>query len=321
MKVRYAMPLLIFIALVILTLCASVGASFIPPWEVFSGASHDPSSREIFLMLRIPRTFAAFVVGASLGVSGALFQSLLRNPLADPYTIGVSGGASLGAAAGIIAGLSYPSIALLSLGGGMAISFAVNAFARRENSSPSSIILAGVSLSLILSSGVTLLFALGESRSVHKALLWLMGDFSLARISFLVPTAAAVTPLIICAFFYAPHLDLMTYGPAYAKGSGVSRRDTAAVFWIASTLTALAVSLCGVVAFAGLVTPHVARRIAGQSHRSLIPACAVAGGCFLALCDTIGRTLANPYELPSGVVTGIVGGFFLLTLILRGKRR
>ncbi|HNX58571.1 MAG TPA: iron ABC transporter permease [Spirochaetota bacterium] len=320
MKRKYALPLLILAAIVILTICASAGATFILPWKALSSTA-DPSVREIFLMLRIPRTLAAFVVGASLGVSGALFQSVLRNPLADPYTIGVSGGASLGAAAGIIAGLPYPTVTLLSLGGGMAVSFAVNTFARRQNASPSSIILAGVSMSLILSSGVTLLFALGESRSVHKALLWLMGDFSLARISFLIPTAGASAVLIAAAFLYGPHLDLMTYGPKYARGSGVSRADTAAVFWIASTLTALAVSLCGVVAFAGLVTPHIARRIVGQNHRLLIPSCAVAGGCFLAVCDTIGRCLANPYELPSGVVTGIAGGFFLLVLILGKKQR
>jgi iron complex transport system permease protein len=318
MKKSVLIILFVIAVIVVLVICVSAGQSFIAPWKVISAASDD-GIRVIFFNLRLPRVLTAFAVGAALAVSGALFQSLLKNPLADPYTIGVSGGASLGAAAAIIAGLSYPLIAGSSLAGGIMIALAVSAMARMRNASPSSVILAGVSLSLILSSGVTLLFALGESRSVHKALLWLMGDFSLARVTFLVPTAAGMGLLALFALVYAPHLNLLTYGAAYAKSAGVSRRDAMVIFWIASSLTALAVSLCGVVAFAGLVIPHLARRVTGADHRALLPVCTLGGGAFLALCDTIGRTLAYPYEVPSGVVTGIVGGVFLLVMIMRRR--
>jgi iron complex transport system permease protein len=319
---KYRM-LLLLIAAVVLALFASLcfGTVFISPHEIFSVITGSATEhREILTFLRIPRTAAAFLIGASLAVSGALFQSLLKNPLADPYTLGVSGGSSFGASIAIIAGLSYTSVAFSALAAGSFVALSLYIFSRRINAEATTFILAGIAMSIFFSSAVMLLFALAESHDVHKALLWLMGDISLARTGFLVPTGSAAIILIVCAFFYAPHLNLLSYGTSYAHNAGVARADSAAIFWIASALTALSVSLCGVVSFVGLIIPHFVRKITGHDHRTLVPLSAIAGGSFLTLCDTFGRVIAYPFEIPSGVITGFIGGIFLVVILVKSRR-
>lgn len=312
----------VILPLLLVSACISIclGTYTVSPAETFSilTGSHSPFS-DIILHLRIPRTLAACVAGASLSVSGVLFQALLKNPLADPYTLGVSGGASFGAALAIITGLSYPLAASSALAGALCTAFLIFVFSRSLNTDQTSLILGGVAASIFFSSAVMLLFSLADSIRVHKALMWLMGDLSLARTEYLAPTGAACAVLIAASLLFSMKMNLLSYGQTYARTAGVSRGDSAAVFWIATALAAFSVAMCGIISFIGLIVPHIIRRFTGPDHRILIPAAALAGGAFLPICDSIGRLLARPYEVPSGVITGFAGGIFLL-MILKGKK-
>lgn len=285
---------------------------------IHGGSSTDAA---VLLYMRIPRLCASLIVGSSLAVSGALFQSMVKNPLADPYTLGVSGGASLGAAAAIILACPFPVIAMTSLLSAAAAAALVFFLARSFNAGENTVILSGIGVNILASSGVMLMFALAESHRVHKALLWLMGDLSLARYDALAPAAGASVILILASLRYAPHLNLLSYGSDYARAAGVSRTDLRALFVLASFLAAISVSLAGVVGFVGLIAPHIVRRLSGtHDNRFVIPLSALAGGSFLALCDALGRIVAYPFELPCGVLTGLVGGAALVILLFTAEK-
>ncbi len=304
-------------ALAVLSLC--FGSSFISPARVFHALAGDGSSAEraILLSLRVPRLVLALVVGASLSVSGALFQALLKNPLSDPYTIGVSGGAALGATVAILLSLKSILIMAFAFAGGIAVITLVFFLSRRIRLGSTSLILGGIAVSFILSSAVLLIFALARAEQVQRAMYWLMGDFSLARYAILWRAAVFSAAVIIITFFYHRHLDIISFGDAFAKNLGVRERDIVSIFWIASLLSAVSVSLAGMIGFVGLVIPHTVRYIFGPDHRTLLPASALGGGLFLALCDAAGRSIAPPYEIPAGIITGFGGGIFFLVLLLR----
>lgn len=317
--ITIALLVILSLAAAAVSIAAGEGGGFFRALQDLVRGTASPDAA-VLLYMRLPRVCAAFVVGASLAVSGALFQPLVKNSLADPYTLGVSGGASLGAAAAIIAALPYPAVALVALLGAAAAVVVVFTLSRSLSAGENSVILAGIGVNILSSSAVMLLFALAESHRVHKALLWLMGDLSLARYDALLPSVAASVILIAAAFRYAPHLNLLAYGGEYAKAAGVSQNDRRALFIIGSFLAAISVSLAGVVGFVGLIAPHLVRRAAGtHDSRVVLPLSALCGGSFLALCDAAGRTAAYPYELPCGVITGLVGGILLVIILALRK--
>lgn len=318
MKKKYAVTILIIVSVLAFTISLASGASLSFLIDAITGK--DPDARLVILYLRLPRTLAAFIVGSSLAISGVLLQSILRNELADPYTLGVSGGASFGATIAILLGFGYSVVVSFSFIGAAIIAILIHLITRKMDTDTNMLILTGISLSVVLSSGVMLLFALGESHSVHKAILWLMGDLSIARTEYLAPASIVLIFLLGASLFLAPQLDLLSYGKRYAKSAGVGRIDAVIIFWCASLLTALSVSLCGIVGFVGLLVPHITRRIAGPSHRLLLVMSAVTGGVFLSLCDSIGRIIAYPYEIPSGVITGFAGGIALFTALVWRKK-
>ncbi len=308
-------------AITLVSVC--VGPVFLSPVKI-AAVLHGgalPDEYRILLAIRLPRALMAFVIGASLSVSGTVFQAVMRNPLADPYTTGVSGGAAVGATIAVAFSLPYPFIALFSFAGSTIAIAVIYAAARARGLSSAALVLAGVALSFILSSGVLLIFALSRAEYVHRAILWLMGDISLARYESIVRMGPVALALIGIALLYCRHLDIMSFGDEFAEGLGVRRRDVMNLFWTASLLTALAVSLAGVIGFVGLIVPHTMRYLVGAGHRRLLPAAMLGGGFFLMLSDTVGRALAPPFEIPAGIITGFVGGlFFLIVLIRRGDR-
>ena len=319
-KFKYILVVLLGILIIILSL--SLGTTFISPAEMLKmigGADND--MLRILLSLRIPRLVMTFIVGASLAVSGVLFQSILKNPLADPFTIGVSSGASLGACFGIIFSMSNNFILLGAFAGGIGASLLVYLISKFRRFGSSSLILAGISLSFILWAGVLLIFALSPSHQVHKALFWLMGDLSIARYNMLYRAAPLALIAIVFSLVYHRHLNIIAFGDELAHSMGITVRDIRNIFWIAAVLAAVSVSLAGIIGFVGLIIPHITRTLFGPDHKRLIPLSAVVGALFLAACDTLGRTIAPPYEIPIGVITGFIGGiFFLILMIRRGGR-
>ncbi|TAL35034.1 MAG: iron ABC transporter permease [Spirochaetes bacterium] len=307
-------------AAVVLSL--SLGSTFISPYALIQALGGDRDSIEFIILtkLRLPRLFMALAVGASLAVSGALYQSLLRNPLADPYTIGVSGGASLGATVAIVASLSAAWVVFAAFTGAIAVIAAVYLLARRLRMGNTPLILGGIALSFIFSSAVMLLFSVSRAEQVHRALMWLMGDLGIARYAILLPGSLLALALAVLSWAHARQLDILSFGESFAKGLGVSRAEIVRIFWIGSMLAAVSVALAGVIGFVGLIVPHVVRLVSGPGHRRLLPYSALAGGAFLALADAAGRAIVPPYEIPAGVITGFFGGIFFLGLLLaRGR--
>lgn len=320
---KLLIPLIIFffISALLILLSISMGTIFINPLDILSGVIGSAPMPEttVIVKMRFTRIILAMTVGASLAVSGVMFQSLLKNPLADPFIIGVSSGAALGATAAIVLSLAHIFVVLFSFIGGLVSITLVYFLSRRLKFGTSSMILAGIALSFIFSAAVLLLYSAAKAEHVHKAIMWLMGDLSIARYDMLTEISIAASLLIILAMLYYKHLDIISFGHSFSKNLGVTEKNVAAIFWIASLLAALSVSLCGIVGFVGLIIPHVMRLFFGPAHIRLIPMSALGGALFLMTADTMARSAIPPYEIPVGIITNFFGGIFFLVFLFRKR--
>ncbi|MCP4135380.1 MAG: iron ABC transporter permease [bacterium] len=319
MKKRTKYILLIIPVVLIATLSLSLGTTFISPLEIISMLFDDTRLREyqIIMSLRFPRLIMALIIGSSLAVSGVFFQAILKNPLSDPFILGVSSGAAFGACLAIVFSMSSLVITLAAFAGSMSISAFVYFISKRRHFGTTSLVLSGVSLNFIFSSSILLVFSLVRAEQVHKVFFWMMGDLSIARYSMLTGAVPFCLVLILFSYKYHKHLDIIAFGNEFAYTLGITEKDIRNLFWIASILAAVSVSLAGIIGFVGLIIPHIVRSIFGPVHKNLIFLSALVGGLFLAACDTLGRTIAPPYEIPIGVITGFFGGIFFLIMIMR----
>ncbi len=295
------------------------------PWsEIFAALAGrpvaDPTHEAIVLRVRLPRAALAAVVGASLGSAGGAFQGLLRNPLADPYILGVSGGAALGAVAALTLGVSNPVVVpgAAFAGAALALGF-VYLVARAHRASPHTLILSGVMVGSFCSALLLFLLWTAPADAARTALFWLAGDLSGASPGLLGPAAAWAGVAFAVLWLQAPSLDLMTQGEEVAADLGLDvGRARLLLFAAGGALTASAVALAGLVGFVGLVVPHAVRMLWGPGHRRLLPASALLGAAFLLASDAVARTVLAPAEVPVGVVTALFGAPFFLYL-LRGR--
>jgi iron complex transport system permease protein len=284
----------------------------------------DNVDAQIFFVARLPRVLAGAVVGATLASAGVVFQALLRNPLATPFTLGVSAGASLGAMLVIIFGAPAAvgpwSLPLASLIGAVFASTLVYwlATAPGRPLSTAVLLLAGVTLNAFFSALILFVQHLADFTQVYRATRWLMGDLDVGGVQ---PIVAAL-PLVLLAFLLfallPSSLNLLSIGgdAAAARGVDVLRTQRLA-FVSASMATSAAVSLAGPIGFVGIVVPHLVRLIVGVDHRLVLPASALFGAAFLVACDLVARTVMAPVEVPVGVVTALLGGPFFLWLLVR----
>ena len=278
------------------------------------------ASSDIVRSLRLPRAILAFLVGGSLAVSGASLQALVRNPLADPFLLGLSGGAGLGAVAAIALGLTGPwALPLAAFAGAlgtMALVYRLGLVGGAELD-PRVLILAGVAVGAFASAITTAVVSLSDATELRNAFLWLWGGLSGASWdTVLVLCVYAPLPLGLL-FAAARPLDLLALGeePARYLGADVAPLKRR-VYVAASLLTAAAVAVSGVIGFVGLIVPHMSRLLWGHRHRALLPAAFLGGGALLALADTAARVAVAPRELPVGIVTALVG-VPLFALLLR----
>ncbi len=300
------------------------GGSKLPFREVMVALFHPHQAgiaQTIIWKIRIPRIVLGFLVGAGLASCGVVFQGMLRNPLAEPYTLGVSGGAALGATLGIVFSLGgywVPAMAFL----GSLLSIAMIYFiVSRRRFSVASLILGGIILSFIFSSLVLLIFSLVRAERVQGAIFWLMGNLSSIQPALLKVIAFIIPGGILIFLLFGREIDLLTLGEERAAHLGMEAEGVKKMlFLVASLITGAAVAATGIIGFVGLIVPHFLRRFTGPNHRLLIPAAALGGAIFLALSDTLARTIVAPLELPVGVITGILGGFFFLSFLLRAKK-
>ena len=321
------------LALAVLTAGAvsiSVGASGLGPadlWHTLTGDA-DASTRTILLRLRLPRAILAALVGGALGLSGCTFQALLRNPLAEPYVLGVSGGAAVGAVVvfvtGVAATLSWtlPLGAFLGAVGAMTLVLEIARRASPGGMDTRVLILSGVIAGAFFNAIILLLLSLADLQSFRSAIFWMMGNLSAADWGsaallgpFLVPASAAL-------FSLARAFNVLSRGEevAYYLGASVQRVKLTA-YLAASLLVAASVAAVGVIGFVGLIVPHAVRLAWGNDHRMLLPASFLAGSAFLLLADTAARVVVAPAELPTGVVTAVAGVPVFVVLLMRGGRR
>jgi iron complex transport system permease protein len=326
---RRASPIIVltFVGMIVAVLGAPfIGTTSIHVAKVFNAsiAFHDNVDRQIFLIARLPRALAAALVGGSLAAAGVVFQGLLRNPLATPYTLGVSAGAALGAMVAITfsAALPFGGVASASLvGAGLAVSIVYSlASARRAGFSTTVLLLAGVTLNAFFSAMILFVQYLSNFAEVFRAMRWLMGDLDVGSYG---PIAAAL-PFIAIAFvafaWLAKPLNLLSLGVDAAESRGVNvERAQRLAFFSASLATGAAVSIGGPIGFIGIIVPHLVRLLAGSDHRVVLPASTFLGAAFLVGCDIIARTAIAPMELPVGVITALIGGPFFLWLLVRRR--
>jgi iron complex transport system permease protein len=292
-------------------------------WEPWLTALLEPGSEhgELVWRLRLPRAAAAWTVGALLSLSGCLMQVLLRNPLADPYILGVSGGASFFALLGMTLGLGSALLPGLAWAGALLSIFIVFSLARGEGPwSRTRLLLTGVVTASGWAALISLLLTLGPDGSLRGMLFWLIGDLSYAR--FQPWTVGLLAVIFAICFGIARSLNVLAMGETTASLLGEPTRKLLwVVYLLASVLTATAVSIAGNIGFVGLIVPHLMRLLVGSDHRILLPTSAMFGGLFLVLSDTLARTVLAPRQLPVGVVTALLGVPLFLLLLNRARVR
>lgn len=269
----------------------------------------------LLLELRFLRVATAFTVGAALALSGVVLQAVLRNPLAEPYVLGVSSGAGLGAVLAIVAGIFVPGGAVA--GAGLALGAVWMAGARGEREfSVYRLILCGTVTAAMFSSILMMTVSLSSARVLQSVTWWMMGNLSLPDRELLLTAAVTLTVGTGLLLFNARALDALSLGEETAHNLGYNTRRLIPFLLICATvLTAAAVAVAGLIGFIGLIIPHVVRKFAGCGHRGLVPLSVFFGGAFLAVCDTAARTVWAPVEIPAGVVTALCGGPFFIWIL------
>lgn len=314
--------LLLLAACGALALALATGAQGVEPaalWRAWTTA--DGIEREIVLGLRLPRALAAFGCGALLALAGALLQALLRNPLADPFVLGISGGAGTLLLLAMLLGFSGLALAAAGLAGAGLSLGVLLLLAWRGGLRPQRLLLAGVILSSAWGAVVTLLLALAPDAPLRGMVFWLMGDLSGVEPGRApLPLVAALLALL-AAWPLARGLDAMQQGELSARALGVPvDRLRAVVLLLAAALTTLVVLTAGSIGFVGLVAPHLLRLAGLRRHRALLPGCALGGGLLLLAADLAARTVAAPLQLPVGAVTAALGAPVFLWLLARGGK-
>jgi iron complex transport system permease protein len=283
----------------------------------------DSTLAAIILQIRLPRVLMAAMVGATLSVGGLVFQALLRNPLAEPFILGVSGGAAIGAIVGIMLGLSrFPGVSMTAfLGSSGTLALILLLIAGQTMMKKESLLLSGVMVNAFCSAVIMFLISVTQDARLHNIIFWLMGDLSSADIQQAGLLAFMLMPCFILLFWFSHTMNLLLMGKEMAQSMGVNiKTATLTLLVVTSFMVSATVSYCGLVGFVGLVIPHLFRRILGADHRVLIPACILGGGAYLVVCDIMARTVTQQGEMPTGVVTAIIGAPLFILLLKKANR-
>ncbi|MGJ8454386.1 FecCD family ABC transporter permease [Pseudothermotoga sp. U03pept] len=324
-------PLRLFLMALLLSctviICSGFGGTKIPFTEVLRTIFTLKGERlQIIWNIRLPRVIMSVIAGAGLAIVGGVFQGLLRNPLVDPYLLGVSSGASFGAVVSLLLADVYGfsllyRMPLISFGFAILAALMTVVLARRNGTMPlTELILSGVLVSILFSSGTIMVLMLLRKNITH-AYVWLFGTLSGIEWKDLPTALISIVGFVMISVGLAQQLNAISLGETQAKISGVNVEFVKLLIYsVGSFTTATIVSVTGVIGFVGLITPHMARRLFGNDYRLLSISSAMVGGIFLCICDTIARTVVSPSELPIGVITAFVGAPLMFVLLKRGER-
>lgn len=327
--IRTAAAALLLLSLMFL--CSLIGSERISLKAVLDGPGEMGTPNpdyEIFVHIRMPRIILAAIVGAALAGAGVTLQALLRNPLADPFILGISSGAGLGTMLAVISGFSWTlwgrsPIAVFAFAGALGTVWLVWAVGRVTGKfHVTGLLLAGVVVNAFFSAVIMFLISIAKSQELQATMFWLMGNMTEEDFFVLWVGGGCVTAGIAVLFFLSPRLNAISFSPTDAKSIGVNvERTQLLAFAVSAFITAVAVSLSGLIGFVGLIVPHAVRLMLGSDHRQLMPLSSLAGAMFLVVADTVARTIVAPAQLPVGVVTAMIGGPFFLALLIRYNRK
>ena len=319
--------LLLSLALILISIIAisagSAGGHFWETLAILKGQGvSDNATATIIWQIRLPRVLLAAAVGGTLALGGLVFQALLRNPLAEPYILGISGGSAIGGIMAMLIGLSYfPGVALFSFTGSLLVLAFVTTLAGTTLGntmlSRDSLLLGGVMMNAFCAAVIMFLISMTRTFQVQHILYWLMGD--LARLqNNQLPILLFVLPCFVVIFILARPMNLLLLGRETAAAMGINVKKTVLLLLvITSLMVSIIVSLSGLVGFVGLVIPHIFRLLLGPDHRLLVPACILGGGSYLIICDLLARILPASGEMPVGIITALVGAPLFILLLVR----
>ncbi len=303
----------------------SSGVNFLETLGILAGKSDpDTATATIIWQIRMPRVILAAFVGGGLALGGLVFQALLRNPLAEPYILGISGGAAIGAILAMLIGLSYfPGVTILSFSGSLVVLAFVTTLAGTTIGntllSRDSLLLGGVMMNAFCAAVIMFLISMTRSFQVQHILYWLMGDLATMQKEQL-PILFLVIPCFVIIFILARPMNLLLLGRETAAAMGVNVRNIVLTLLIVTSLMiSIIVSLSGLIGFVGLVIPHILRLIFGPDHRLLVPSCLLGGASYLILCDLLARVIPSTGELPVGIITALIGAPLFIILLLRSR--
>jgi len=319
--------IVLLVASVVLSL--SVGEMNLGFMDIFSILRKGNGSMEytILSQIRFPRVLLGIAVGGSLSLSGILLQGVYRNPLVEPYTLGISGGASLGVAVAIVFGLQHLIgsfvLPISGFAGAFLIIFLVYTISSRSGRiNIQSMLLSGVMISFIASSLMMLMMATTSSENLHGIIFWIMGSLDEPDMSLIYITLILAFTSLVASYFFVQPLNALRLGEEKARHLGINTDTTIKLlFLLASLLAGVSVAVAGVIGFVGLIIPHLMRLLVGSDYRILLVSSFLSGSIFLVLSDVIARTIISPNELPIGVITGIVGGIVFLLMMSRSSLR
>lgn len=283
----------------------------------------DPMLDTIIWQIRFPRVLLATLVGAALSLGGLVFQALLRNPLAEPYILGISGGSAIGAIIGILIGFSrFPGVSLMAFAGSIAILLLILVMSSGQTIlKKDALLLSGVMVNAFCAAVIMFLVSMTQDSRLHNIIFWLMGDLSMVDIGQVGILAAILCPCFILIFWFSNSMNLLLMGKETAQTLGVNIKSVTVILLVATSfMVSATVSYCGLVGFVGLVVPHLFRLVFGPDHRVLVPACILGGGAYLVSCDILARVLPKQGEMPAGVITAMIGAPLFIFLLKKIRR-
>ena len=284
---------------------------------------HDPMLDTIIWKIRFPRVLLATLVGGTLSLGGLVFQALLKNPLAEPYILGISGGSAIGAIIGILIGLvRFPGVSLMAFSGSIGTLLLILVMSSGQTIlKKDALLLSGVMVNAFCGAIIMFLVSLTQDARLHNIIFWLMGDLSMVDMPQVGILAAMLVPCFFLLFWFSNSMNLLLMGKEMAQTMGVNVKAVTVILLVATSfMVSATVSYCGLVGFVGLVVPHLLRLLFGPDHRVLVPACVFGGGAYLVFCDVLARTLPDQGEMPAGVITAMIGAPLFIYLLKRTRR-
>ena len=318
---------LLLVLLAAMFLGLSLGSSHSGIKAVFQNllgiGPQDPMLDTIIWKIRFPRILLATLVGGTLSLGGLVFQAILKNPLAEPYILGISGGSAIGAIIGILMGLlRFPGVSLMAFSGSIGTLLLILVMSSGHTIlKKDALLLSGVMVNAFCGAVIMFLVSLTQDARLHNIIFWLMGDLSMVDMPQVGILAAMLLPCFFLVFWFSNSMNLLLMGKEMAQTMGINVKAVTVTLLVATSfMVSTTVSYCGLVGFVGLVVPHLLRLLFGPDHRVLVPACVLGGGAYLVFCDVLARTLPDQGEMPAGVITAMIGAPLFIYLLKKTRR-